>query len=237
MNGQMNGQRNGRRNGWIGPAVAIAGKDLRLESKTRDMVASVGLFVLLVVVTASFAFPTSGNGREAVAAGVLWMAFLFAALLGLGRSMAIEKEEDCFDGLLVSPAPRESIFLGKLFANLGFTFAIELVIMPVFSVLLQLRVAGVALLVLTTFLGTFGLVVVGTLFASIAVNTRGREAILPLLVMPVSVPVMVAAVKATQAALEGTATASTTSWLLLALAYDALFLLVALATFPHLTEE
>jgi heme exporter protein B len=215
---------------WIGPAVAIAGKDLRLETKTRDMVASVGLFVLLVVVTASFAFPTSGKGREEVAAGVLWIAFLFAALLGLGRSMAIEKEEGCFDGLLASPAPRESIFLGKLFANLGFTFAIELVLLPVFAVLLQLRVAGVALLVLTTFLGTFGL-------ASIAVNTRGREAILPLLVMPVSVPVMVAAVKATQAALDGNVTSSTTSWLLLALAYDALFLLVALATFPHLTEE
>lgn len=221
---------------WIAPAATIAAKDLRLESKTRDVLASVGLFALLVVVTASFSFPTSGDGREAVAAGVLWIAFLFAALLGMGRSMAIEKEEGCFEGLLVSPVPRESIFLGKLFANLGFTFAIELIVVPVFIVLMDLRVGGTSLLVLSAFLGTVGIVVVGTLFASIAVNTRGREAILPLLVLPVSVPVMIAAVKSTQAALTG-AWGSTTSWLLLALGYDALFLLVALATFPHLTEE
>jgi heme exporter protein B len=221
---------------WLGPAATIAAKDLRLEAKTRDVLASVGLFSLLVVVTASFALPTTGRGREGVAAGVLWIAFLFAALLGMGRSMAIEKEEACLEGLLVSPAPRESIYLGKLFANLGFTFAIELLILPVFVVLMDLRVGGAALLVLAAFLGTLGLVVIGTLFASIAVNTRGREAILPLLVMPVSVPVMVAAVKSTEAALTG-AWGSTTSWLLLALGYDALFLLVALATFPHLTEE
>jgi heme exporter protein B len=221
---------------WLGPAATIAAKDLRLEAKTRDVVASVGLFSLLVVVIASFALPTTGEGREGVAAGVLWIAFLFAALLGLGRSMAIEKEEACFEELLISPAPRESIFLGKLFANLGFTFAIELLILPVFVVLMDLHVGGVALLVLAALLGSLGLVVVGTLFASIAVNTRGREAILPLLVLPVSVPVMVAAVKATEASLTG-AWGSTTSWLLLALGYDALFLLVALATFPHLTEE
>ncbi len=222
---------------WIGPALTIAGKDLRLELKTRDVVASVGLFVLLVVVTASFAFPTAGEGREGVAAGVLWMAFLFAALLGLGRTMAIEKEEGCLEGLLVSPAPREAIFLGKLLSNLGFTLVVELLILPVFVVLLDLEVGVVALLVLSAFLGTLGLVTVGTLFAAMAVNTRGREAILPLLVMPVSVPVMIAAVEATRAALAGTWDGGTTSWLLLMLGYDALFLMVALATFPHVTEE
>jgi heme exporter protein B len=223
---------------WLTPALTIAGKDLRLEMKTRDVVASVGLFVLLVVVTASFAFPTGGEGREGVAAGVLWMAFLFAALLGMGRSMAIEKEDSNLEGLLVSPAPRESVFLGKLFTNLGFTFLVELVILPLFIVLLQLRPAGgTALLILGAFLGTLGIVTVGTLFAAMAVNTRGREAILPLLVMPVSVPVMVAAVKVSEAGFAGTWSSGTTSWLLLMVGYDALFLLVALATFQHVTEE
>jgi heme exporter protein B len=223
---------------WLTPALTIAGKDLRLELRTRDVVASVGLFVLLVVVTASFAFPTEGEGREGVAAGVLWMAFTFAALLGMSRSMAIEKEDACLEGLLTSPAPRESIFLGKLFANLGFTFAVELVILPVFIVLLRLSPSGgVPLLVLGTFLGTLGLVTVGTLFSAMAVNTRGREAILPLLVMPVSVPVMIAAVKVSEAAFVGAWSGSTNAWLLLMLAYDALFLLVALATFPFVMEE
>jgi heme exporter protein B len=223
---------------WLSPALTIAGKDLRLELKTRDVVASVGLFVLLVVVTASFAFPTGGEGREGVAAGVLWMAFLFAALLGMGRSMAIEKEDSNLEGLLASPAPRESVFLGKLFTNLGFTFAVELVILPLFIVLLQLRPAGwTGLLLLGALLGTLGIVTVGTLFAAMAVNTRGREAILPLLVMPVSVPVMVAAVKVSEAGFAGTWSSGTTSWLLLMVGYDALFLLVALATFQHVTEE
>jgi heme exporter protein B len=192
---------------------------------------------MLVVVTASFAFPTAGEGREGVAAGVLWMAFLFAALLVMGRTMALEKDDACMDGLLCSPAPRESIFLGKLMANLGFTFTVELVILPVFIVLLRLEPAGgTPLLILGTLLGTLGIVIVGTLFAAMAVNTRGREAILPLLVMPVTVPVMVAAVKVSQAAFTGAWTGATTSWLLLMLGYDVLFLLVALATFPHVTE-
>lgn len=222
----------------LSPALAIAGKDLRLEMKTRDVVASVGLFVLLVVVTASFSFPTGGEGREGVAAGVLWMAFLFAALLGMGRSMAIEKEDACLEGLLVSPAPREAVFLGKLFANLGFTFVVELVILPVFIVLLQLRPGGgLGWVIAGTFLGTLGIVTVGTLFAAMAVNTRGREAILPLLVMPVSVPAMVAAVKVSEAGFAGGASDSTLSWLLLLLGYDALFLLVAMVTFPFVTEE
>jgi heme exporter protein B len=223
---------------WLAPAFTIAGKDLRLEMKTRDIVASVGLFVLLVVVMASFAFPTGGEGREGVAAGVLWMAFLFAALLGMGRSMAIEKDDACLEGLLVSPAPREAVFLGKLFTNLGFTFAVELVILPLFIILLHLSPGGgIWLLILATFLGTLGLVTVGTLFSAMAVNTRGREAILPLLVMPVSIPVMVAAVQVSQAGFAGKASSGTTSWLLLMLGYDALFLLVALVTFQYVTEE
>jgi heme exporter protein B len=152
--------------------------------------------------------------------------------------MAIEKEDACLEGLLVSPAPREAVFLGKLFSNLGFTYAVELVILPVFVVLLDLHPgAGTAIVVLAAFLGTLGIATVGTLFAVMAVNTRGREAILPLLVMPVSVPIMVAAVKVTEAGFLGTWTSGTTSWALLMVGYDALFLLVALATFQHLTEE
>ncbi len=223
--------------GGLRPAFLIAGKDLRLEMRTKDIVSAVGLFAILVVVTASFAFPTLGHGNEGVAAGILWMAFLFAGLLGLGRSFAIEKEEGCIDGLMISPAPRESVFLGKLLANLAFTFAVEAVVLPVFIVLLNLRPgAGLVLLVVSAILGTLGLATVGTLFSAIAVNTKTREAILPLLVMPVAVPVMIAAVKATEAALGGSWSGAATPWVLLMGGYDALFLLVAFATFPQLME-
>ncbi len=219
---------------WLGSAAVIAGKDLRLELRTRDVVSSVGLFVLVVVVTASLALPLDGRGREGMAAGVLWMAFLFAGLLGMGRSMAIEDEEGCLAGLLVSPAPREGIFLGKLASNLAFTGGVEALIVPLFIALLQLHVGAPVLLVLSIALGTMGLLTVGTLFAAIAIGTRGREAILPLLVLPVAVPVVIAAVKTTEAAFLGSW--GVQGWLLLMVGFDALFLLVALATFPYVTE-
>ena len=187
----------------LAAAGTIARKDLRLELRTHDVVASVGLFGLLVVITASLALPLEGAGREGMAAGVLWIAILFAGLLGLGRSMAIEKEEGCLAGLLVSPAPREGIFLGKLASNLVFTGGVEALIVPLFVVMIQVRVATPILLVVSLVLGTVGILSVGTLFATVAVGTRGREAILPLLVLPVCVPIVIAAVKTTEAALTG----------------------------------
>jgi heme exporter protein B len=221
----------------LAPAWLIARKDLRLELRTRDIVTSVGLFALLVVVAASFAFPTWGRGREGVAAGVLWIAFLFAGLLGIGRSFAIEKEESCIDGLLLSPAGPEAIFLGKLLATLVFTLGVELVTLPVFVVLLQLSPgAGTAVLILAALLGTFGLATVGTLFAAMAVNTKTREVILPLLVLPIAVPLLIASVEATAAALGGRSLGSAQPWLLVMAAYDALFLMVGLSTFRHVTE-
>jgi heme exporter protein B len=215
----------------LAPAWLIARKDLRLELRTRDIVTSVGLFALLVVVAASFAFPTWGRGREGVAAGVLWIAFLFAGLLGIGRSFAIEKEESCIDGLLLSPAGPEAI------ATLVFTLGVELVTLPVFVVLLQLSPgAGTAVLILAALLGTLGLATVGTLFAAMAVNTKTREVILPLLVLPIAVPLLIASVEATAAALGGRSLASAQPWLLVMAAYDALFLMVGLSTFRHVTE-
>ena len=218
---------------WVRSAFLVAQKDLRLEMRTKDILTGVGLFAVLVVVTASFAFPTWGRGREAMAAGILWVAFLFAGLLGMGRSLALEKEDDCMDALLVSPVPREGVFLGKLLANLAFTLAVEVVVIPIFIMMSQLEPARSAMLVLSVFLGTLGLVTIGTLFAAIAVNTKAHEAILPLLVMPVVVPVMIAAVKASEAALKG---GGALLWTLVMVVYDALFLMVALATFPYLTE-
>jgi heme exporter protein B len=220
---------------WLGSASAIVGKDIRLELRTRDVVSSVGLFGLLVVVIASFALPLGGPARSGMAAGVLWMAFLFAALLGLGRSMAIEKEDGCLVGLLVSPAPREGIFLGKLASNWVFTTGVELLIVPLFVVMLQLHVGSPPLLIASIGLGTVGILTIGTLFAAISVGTRGREAILPLLVLPVSVPVVIAAVATTRSALSADASVPY-AWLLLMIGVDALFLLAALATFPYVTE-
>lgn len=223
---------------WLGPAMLIARKDLQVELKTKDILTAVGLFALLVVVAASFAFPTSGPGRQGTAAGMLWMAFLFAALLGLGRSFALEKEEGCMEGLMSSPAPRESIFLGKLFSNLVFTGLAECAIIPISIVLLQLQPgAGTPLLIAVALLGTLGLVTIGSLFAAMAVNTRTREAILPVLVIPVALPLVIGCVKGTEAALKGQSFGDASQWILLLAAYAGVFLFVSLLTFPFVLEE
>jgi heme exporter protein B len=219
-------------------ARRIAAKDLRIELRTRDVLTAMGMFALLIVVVASFAFPTAGEQRETIAAGLLWMAWLFAILLGIGRSLAMEHEEDCLDALLTSPVPRESIYLGKLLSNLAFVGVTQLFLLPVAVVLLQLEPrTGLPLLLLTVAVGTLALVAVTTLFAAMAATTRTREAILPVLVIPVAIPVLVAAVRATEIALSGGAPGAATSWLLLLTAAAALFLLLGMATFRHVLEE
>jgi heme exporter protein B len=219
-------------------AGRIAAKDLRIELRTRDILTAMGLFALLVVVVASFSFPTTGEHREQIAAGLLWMAFLFAALLGIGRSLAIEHEHACMDALVVSPVPRESIYLGKVLSNLAFVGAAQLLLLPLSIVLLQLEPGrGIALLLLTVVLATLALVGITTLLSAMAVHTRTREAILPLLVIPVAIPVLIAAVQATRIALAGGAISAARPWLLLLTAAAALFLLLGLATFRYVLEE
>jgi heme exporter protein B len=225
-------------NGWLRPATRIAAKDSRIELRTRDVLTAIGLFALLIVVVASFAFPTTGAHRDAIGAGLLWMAFLFAILLGVGRAVAIEHEDACIDALVTSPIPRESIFLGKLLSNLAFAGTAELFLVPIAIVLLQLEPGrGLGLLVVTVGLATVALVAVATLFSTMAVNTRTREAILPLLVVPVAIPVMIAAVRATEVALGGGTFAAARPWLLLLVAAAALFLGTGLVMFRHLLEE
>jgi heme exporter protein B len=219
-------------------ARRIAAKDLRIELRTRDVLTAMGMFALLIVVVASFSFPTAGEQRETIAAGLLWMAWLFAILLGVGRSLAMEHEEDCLDALVTSPVPRESIYLGKLLSNLAFVGVTQLFLLPVAVVLLQLEPrTGLPLLLLTVAVGTLALVAVTTLFATMAATTRTREAVLPVLVIPVAIPVLIAAVRATEIALSGGAPGAATPWLLLLTAAAALFLLLGLATFRHVLEE
>jgi heme exporter protein B len=219
-------------------ARRIAAKDLRIELRTRDVLTAMALFALLIVVVASFSFPTTGEHRDAIAAGLLWMAFLFSILLGVGRALAMEHEDGCIDALATSPVPRESIFLGKVLSNLAFVGAAEVLILPLAIVLLQLEPgSGLPLLLLTVLLATVALVTLATLFSTMAVNTRTREAILPLLVVPVSIPVMIAAVQATALALAGGSVTDATSWVLLLVAAAALFLLLGLVTFRHVLEE
>jgi heme exporter protein B len=222
-------------------AGLITAKDLRVELRSRDVLMSSGLFAVTVLITASFTTVQSGN-TGSMATGILWISLLFAVLLGVGRSMARESQDRAIEGLLLSPAPRDSIFLGKLLAGLVTMGLIELFIVPMFLVLMTGESQGtldVGGLVLAVVLATIGLTIVATLFSGIAVGSRMGESLLPLIVMPVVIPLMIAAVETTRQALGGDTVGSVNmvQWYALLAGFDLIVGLAAIATFSFVVED
>jgi heme exporter protein B len=226
---------------WTRAVTVIAGKDLREEFRGRDVTSAAGFFGLACLVSAGLILPAGPAARSEAAAGMLWICLQFAVLLGVGRSMAREREDHCLDGLLLTPAPRTAIFLGKLTANLLIIVAIEIVVLPVFLMLAGVHLAGAGsglALAAVTLLATIGLVVVSTLFAVVAGGTRLGDALLPLVVLPIVVPVLVAAVESSRALLgPGTGGNELVRWWVLMSAFDVLLVVVAAAAFRFVVEE
>jgi heme exporter protein A len=225
--------------GRLRSARAIAAKDLRVEFRTRDIIGSAGLFALAVLITASFTMPT-GSASKGAATGVLWISILFAVLLGVGRTMARESADRGIEGLLLSPVPRDAVFLGKLTASLVLMAAVDVVIIPLFLVMMTSDAEGANPLALVgvVALGTLGLVTVASLFSGIAVGSRLGESMLPLLVMPVVIPLMVGAVELTGQALgAGSAGSSMWQWLGILAGFDVMVMLAAVAMFRYVIEE
>ena len=222
-------------------AWLIAVKDMRVELRSRDALGSAALFAITVLITASFT-SAPGGGSQGLATGILWISLLFAVLLGVGRSMTRESQDRAMEGLLLSPAPRESIFVGKLISGLAMMAVIEAFVVPMFLVLATGESAAtldVPALVAVVVLATLGLVVIATLFSGIAVGSRMGESLLPLIVMPVAVPLMIAAVETTRRALGGDAGGSVDmfQWFALLAGFDAVVGLAAIATFSFVVED
>jgi heme exporter protein CcmB len=226
------------RSAWL-----IALKDMRVELKSRDALGSAALFAITVLITASFTAIPGSNGSSGMATGILWISLLFAVLLAVGRSMTRESNDRAMEGLLLSPAPRESIFLGKLVSGLAMMAVIEAFVVPMFLVLATGEAKESALdlpaLLATVLLATLGLVVIATLFSGIAVGSRLGESLLPLIVMPVAIPLMIAAVETTRRALGGDAGGSVDmfQWFALLAGFDAVVGLAAIATFSFVVED
>ena len=171
-----------------------------------------------------------------VAPGIIWVAVSFAGTLGLNRAFVIEQDKGSLAGLLLAPVDRATIYFGKMLGNLLFMLVVEAFLLPLVMVFFNLPLlTGPHLLVL--FLGTFGFAAVGTIFAGIAVNTRAREVLLPILLFPVLVPVLVAGVKMTGGLLDGETLADLADWLRLVVIFDLVFALVAYLTFEYVVEE
>lgn len=221
---------------YLNKVLAIVWKDITAELRTKDIFVSMSVFALLALIIFQFAFDLRADNVVVVLPGVLWVAITFAGTLGLSRSFILEQDRGSMEGLLLAPVDRSAIYFGKLIGNLLFIFAMELVLLPLASVLFNtwLLTPG---LILVVFLGTIGFASVGTLFAALSVNTRAREVLLPILLFPIMVPVLIAGVRATGALLDGESLSEISHWLRLTVAYDAIFLAAAFLLFDYVVEE
>ena len=219
---------------------AILWKDLRCELRSKQVWMGMGLFALLVLVIFNFAFDLRVDNKAAVAPGALWVAFIFASLLGLGRTIAAEREKGSMDRLLLCPVDRKAIYLAKLLGNVLFIGVVEIIALPVFAALFDVQLFAGPLLLIVLF-GTLGIASVGTLFSAMAAATSARDVLLPILVFPLIVPVVIGAVRATGSLMvSGGPTAPTPNeppWLGLMIAFDIIFLSVSMLTFEYVIEE
>lgn len=215
---------------------AVIWKDLAAEWRSRELVSAMLVFALLVIFIFNFALELNAATRAAVTSGVLWVTFVFAGTLGLNRSLAVEKDRGCLDGLLLAPVDRTAIYFGKAIANLVFMLAMAVVVLPIYSILYNVNLfnPGLALVIL---LGAEGYVAVGTLLAAMAVQTRTRDMLLPILLFPVALPVLVAAVKASGGFLSAAPMDEIMPWINLLLVYDVVFTAVAFMVFEFVVEE
>ncbi len=210
---------------YVGDAAALARKDLLLELRGRDTLPAMLLFVVGVLVVFHFALPTDASKRASF--GLLWVAIVFTALLGLGRAFVAEREEGVLDGLVLAPSDRSAIWVGKAISTLAFLVLAELVALPAFALFFTSIDGSV---VASVALADLGICAVGTLLAAMAAAGRARELLLPLLFVPLAIPIVAAGVGASIAGSRG-------KYLAFLALYDAVFALLAWATFEYVVTE
>ncbi len=215
---------------------AILRKDVLAEWRSREIFSSMFVFVMLVTLIFNFAFELRVEDVTKVVPGALWVAFAFAGVLGLNRSFILEKDKGCLEGLLLAPVDRSAIFLGKWLGNVAFMVFVELLTLPIFSALFNVNLFRPAFFLILA-LGTIGFAGTGTLFAAIAINTRAREVMLPVLLFSISIPVMISAVKATGVILDNLPLSEASNWIRLLVVFDVLFVIISLLTFEYVLEE
>ncbi|MFQ5651876.1 MAG: heme exporter protein CcmB [bacterium] len=222
----------------IAHILAILWKDLLSEFRTREMVLSMLVFSLMVTVIFNFSFAPGSEFIQEAAPGILWMTIIFASLLGLNRTFVYEVDKGCLHGLMLAPVDRVVIYISKLVVNLIFITCVELIVLPLFSIFFRLSILPVlGQLGLIIFVSTLGFTVVGTLFSAISVNTKTREVMLPILHFPVAIPIIISAVQATSAILQGQQWSVIWGWAKIIIAFDVIFFVVACLTFEYVIEE
>ncbi len=221
---------------YLNAVRAVIWKDLTAEWRTRENLSAMLVFALLVILIFNFALELDIQAQESLSAGVLWATFIFAGTIGLNRSMAVEKDRGCLDGMLLAPVDRSVIYFGKAIGNLIFMLLVEIIVLPVYSFLYQVPVFQPGFL-LVVLLGSIGYVAVGTLLATMVIQVRTRDILLPILLFPLTLPVIIAAVKASQGFLQMVPLNEISAWLNLLIVYDLIFTSVAFMVFDYVVEE
>ncbi len=210
---------------FLRQCLTIAGKDLRAEWRTKEALNASLAFSTVVLILFSFALDPNPEMLQEFSGGLLWLVFLFAGALVLNRSFAREMQNDCLDALLASPVPPSGLFLGKVLANYALLMMLEFLCLAEFGLLFNVRwLQNFGPLMLVMSLGTWALTVVGTVFSALTVNLRLREVMLPVLVYPMMVPAMMAAMILTTDLLAGTALGpGNMLWVRVLVAIDVIF--------------
>jgi heme exporter protein B len=217
---------------------AILTKDLLVEFRTKETLAALLTLGVLTLLVLSFAFDPTSELRTLAAPGTLWVAVVFAGVLAVNRSFLSERDNDTLQGLLLCPIDRGTIYLAKAAANILFMLAAQAVLLPVFIVFFNLLPTWAFLnLILVLVLGIIGFAAAGTLFAAISVRTRSREVMLPMLLLPIAIPVLIAGVVSSGRILAGDPLSAVSQWIELLIGYDVAVLVVGWMVFEYAVEE
>jgi heme exporter protein B len=218
-------------------AFIVLWKDVLTERRSKAALNALLFFSLMLLFIFQF---TLGGDRERLTAalpGLLWLGFVLSGLVGLGRTFLLERENDCWDGLLLTPGDKSAIYLGKVAGNLLLMLIVEAILLALFALFFNVDVGrALPALSLVLLLGTIGFAALGTTFAAMTAHVRAREVLFPVLLLPVEVPVLLGSVKATEAALAGEPLSAVTQWLQLLAAADVIYLVAGLLTFDALLE-
>jgi heme exporter protein B len=221
----------------MSPISAVIVKDIAIELRSKESLASMIMFAVLVLVVFNFAIESTGVDKSLVAPGTLWVAISFASILGLNRSFAMETDNDCLQGLLLAPLSRGELYVGKVISNFIFMMIAEIIILPLFVVfngfnfdMKFIEITGIACL------GTMAIAGVGTILTTISSNTRMKEVMLPVLQIPLTVPVIIAAVESTRQVLTEEIR-QISSWLYILAGFTIVYLTLSYLLFEFAVEE
>ncbi len=215
----------------------MAWKDLLVERRSKETLNSLLFFSLALLFVFQFALDADRERLSAVLPGLLWLAFILSGMLGLGRVFLVERENDCWEGLLLAPGDKSAIYLGKLAGSLALMFVVEAMVLALFALFFNVDLGPVLpSLVMVIALGTLGFAAMGTLFAALTAQARARELLFPVLLLPVLVPVLLGTVKATEAVLLRAPLGDVAHWLKLLVAADVIYVVAGLLTFDFILE-